>query len=339
MGRIKLKFELRMATTICVDLLNYSDDFFNFPRMSLMQTSDFEENLKYGRKKISEFVSAAQQSGYKIIGFIDKAIATGEALEKWFDRRTKQMESGHMNVFVKLPVIVGSIFSSLGVEVHYSTIDNDDTIAAFAHKLGGGVLSRDQDFFRNHTGSYTGVPPYPVYFDFTLSQNRLTLNRHGGPSRYRIRPSPRKILDTLPDTKKSFFFLESNLEGKLIMRGGCGSNLTQLENPLVKARKLRQAVYSRLNCGPVLETFACWNKEERRAVFPELLVKPDINLDSLVSDPVRAFHEIFGSEKREAGVADLGWKNHLFCQAIVIAELCAWGTGSDLFDNLEILRG
>ena len=124
-----------MATTICVDLLNYSDDFFNFPKMALMQTSDFEENLKYGRNKISEFVLAAQQSGYKIIGFIDKAIATGEALEKWFDRRTKQMESGHMNVFVKLPVIVGSIFSSLGVEVHYSTIDCDDTIAAFAHKV------------------------------------------------------------------------------------------------------------------------------------------------------------------------------------------------------------
>ena len=123
------------------------------------------------------------------------------------------------------------------------------------------------------------------------------------------------------------------------MRNGCGSNLTQLENPMVKARKLRQAVYSRLNCGPVLETFACWNKvkpgprlllynfqdqyqEERRAEFPELLVKPDINLDSLLSDPVRAFHEIFGSEKREAGVADLGWKNHLFCQVIYSRTLC-----------------
>ena len=100
-------------------------------------------------------------------------------------------------------------------------------------------------------------------------------------------------------------------------------------------------------------------------------MKPDSNLDSILSDPVRAFHEIFGSEKREAGVADLGWKNHLFCQviysrtfvffayikymvvsqycfyqnlislhwqAIVIAELCAWGTGSDLFENLEILK-
>ena len=67
-------------------------------------------------------------------------------------------------------------------------------------------------------------------------------------------------METLPETKKSSFFLERNLEGKYMMRSGCGSNLTQLENPLVKARKLRQAVYSRLNCGPVLETFACWNK-------------------------------------------------------------------------------
>ena len=124
-----------MATTICVDLLNYCNDFFNFPRQHLGQTSDFEENLKYGKKKIAEFVLAAQQSGYKIIGFIDKAVATGEALEKWFDRRTKEVESGHKNVFVKLSVIVGNIFSSLGVDVHYSTIDCDDTIAAFAHKV------------------------------------------------------------------------------------------------------------------------------------------------------------------------------------------------------------
>ena len=124
-----------MATTICVDLLNYCNDFFNFPNSNLMQTSDFEENLKYGKKKIAEFVLAAQQSGYKIVGFIDKAIGTDEALEKWFDRRTKEMENGHMNVFVMLSAIVGNIFSSLGVDVHYSTIDCDDTIAAFAHKV------------------------------------------------------------------------------------------------------------------------------------------------------------------------------------------------------------
>ena len=51
-----------------------------------MQTSDFEENLNFAKKKIAEFVLAAKQSGYKIIGFIDKAHATGEALDKWIER-------------------------------------------------------------------------------------------------------------------------------------------------------------------------------------------------------------------------------------------------------------
>ena len=124
-----------MSNTICVDLLNYSNDFFNFPRMILMQTSDFEENLNSAKKKIAEFVLAAKQSGYKIIGFIDKATATGEALDKWLERRTKELESGRRNAFAKLSTVVGSIFTSLGVEVHYSTIDCDDTIAAFAHKV------------------------------------------------------------------------------------------------------------------------------------------------------------------------------------------------------------
>ena len=83
-------------------------------------------------------------------------------------------------------------------------------------------------------------------------------------------------METLPETKKSSFFLERNLEGKYMMRSGCGSNLTQLENPLVKARKLRQAVYSRLDCGPVLETFACWNKVNPRLSPCCTILKIDI---------------------------------------------------------------
>ena len=146
-----------MSNTICVDLLNYSNDFFNFPRMILMQTSDFEENLNFAKKKIAEFVLAAKQSGYKIIGFIDKAHATGEALDKWIERRTKELESGRRNVFAKLSTVVGSIFTSLGVEVHYSTIDCDDTIAAFAHKVSNKQivstffnLRQDKSFTLKH---------------------------------------------------------------------------------------------------------------------------------------------------------------------------------------------
>ena len=121
-----------LPTTICVDLLNYGEDFFKF---SFKNNSDFEKNLKFGKRKIRKFVQAAKNSGYKIIGFIDKAAVTNEALNKWYRRRIKELESGHRKVFAKLNVVVGTIFASYGVDVHYSTIDCDDTIAAFAHKV------------------------------------------------------------------------------------------------------------------------------------------------------------------------------------------------------------
>ena len=92
-----------------------------------------------------------------------------------------------------------------------------------------------------------------------------------------------------------------------------------------------------------------------RAEFLEVEVEPDSSFDDLLSNPVEAYQQVFGSVTREAGVADLDWKNHLFCQvsclkheaallltssyhqAIVVAELCAWGAGSDLFEILDLL--
>ena len=130
-------------------------------------------------------------------------------------------------------------------------------------QLGGGVLSRDKDFFRYHTDTSsfeTGTPPYQVFSDFTISkEGKLQLRSRDLPANI---PSPRKILATLPETKNTCWFSERNLDGQLIMQRGCGSSLTQLENPIVMARKLRQAVYNRINCGPVLETVAFWNKVE-----------------------------------------------------------------------------
>ena len=51
-----------------------------------------------------------------------------------------------------------------------------------------------------------------------------------------------------------------------------------------------------------------------RAEFLEVEVEPDSSFDDLLSNPVEAYQQVFGSVTREAGVADLDWKNHLFCQ-------------------------
>jgi hypothetical protein len=38
-------------------------------------------------------------------------------------------------------ILIGEYFKAFNVKVHYSTIDNDDTIAAFANYYNGSVVS------------------------------------------------------------------------------------------------------------------------------------------------------------------------------------------------------
>ncbi len=47
--------------------------------------------------------------------------------------------------------MLGDLFRKEGVPIHYSTIDNDDTLAAYAAHDNAHILSQDRDFFR-----YTG---------------------------------------------------------------------------------------------------------------------------------------------------------------------------------------
>ena len=225
---------------LCMDILNYSSSFFDIPRNE-PRTVDFESDLESARGKIQAFVNASRASGYKIIGFIDKSISTGETLRKWCSRREEELNSGLRSCVANMNLILGSIFQSLGVTVHYSTIDCDDTIAAFAHHMNGSVLSRDCDFFRYYV-DYSGTgPPYQVYFNFSVSYGRLALDRHGGPGRYRVPASPRKILGRLPQTQSTPFFLDEignfsrRSDGlRWMYKRGCGSNLTHEINPHIQ---------------------------------------------------------------------------------------------------------
>ena len=63
---------------------------------------------------------------------------------------------------------------------------------------------------------------------------------------------------------------------------------------------------------PILNSSS--HQVKRRAEFLEVEVEPDSSFDDLLSNPVEAYQQVFGSVTREAGVADLDWKNHLFCQ-------------------------
>ena len=314
-----------------MDILNYRTSFFDIPKNG-SRVVDFQSDLQSARRKIQDFVSASQASGYKIIGFIDKSISSQETLDKWYSRRQKELQSGVRYCVANMSLILGSIFQSLGVTVHYSNLDCDDTIAAFAYHLEGSVLSRDCDFFRYFVDYSTErVPPFKVFFNFSVLYGRLTLDRHGGPGRYRPRASPRQIQSSLPETSSSPYFLDkipgflrlgrTASNGSVMYQRGCGSNLTHEVNPHIQARALRQAVYQRMNYGPVLEIIAHW---EERPTFTEDLVQPDDTLDHLLDSPREAFQHLFPTTTRSPGISEAEWRNHVFSQKCVVAELCAW---------------
>ena len=106
----------------------------------------------------------------------------------------------------------------------------------------------------------------------------------------------------------------------------------------LQARELRRALYSRIGKDNVLEIIANWNKE---AEFKQEIVTANGALNYLLDDPLKAFKKIFGpSLKNTKNYPEIEWKNHIFCQKCVIAELCAWAgcNGGDFMKTLEDLK-
>lgn len=74
---------------------------------------------------------------------------TREALHK-FEKRTcdrilGKQEEKRPTFFTEMMM---GLFKRHGIKIHYSTIDNDDTLATHAQIDGANVVSNDNDFFR-----------------------------------------------------------------------------------------------------------------------------------------------------------------------------------------------
>ena len=147
----------------------------------------------------------------------------------------------------------------------------------------------------------------------------------------------------MPKTKDSTYylssvpdFIEKSPGVSQMFVSGCGSNLTQETNPNLLARPLRQALYSRLNCGPVLERLAHWDPTTGATILEEV-VQPCNALQHLLDSPGKAFEEIFAGCLRSPEMSEVQWRSHVFSQKSVIAELCAWNNSGPGF--LDILLG
>lgn len=328
----------RLGNILCVDILNQ----FN---IRLRKSDTPRQAIKKKRKQIRSFVKLCKLGGYLPIGFIDHSISSQETDEKWRSRRIAELKKGKRDVLVGSQAMLGEMFQNFGVTVHFSSIDCDDTIAAFAYHFNGAILSQDKDFFRYYARSKAEKnPPYVIYSSFTTAGGRLNLKTQEAPRIYPRGFPPRlKLLDSLPKTHTSTSFLSKipahekvREETSWMLCRGCGSILTQELNPHIIARPLRRALYSKMEYGCVFESLAHWDPE-KGATFLEELVYPDETLAHLLDDPKKAFQEVFGAHgEKNPEVSDQLWQAHIFSQKTVIAELCAWAHPTK--GLLEILK-
>ena len=90
--------------------------------------------------------------------------------------------------------------------------------------------------------------------------------------------------------------------------------------------------------GPVMEVLANWHEDPEQIILKEI-VQPDNKLLDLLDSPREAFEQIFGECQRppDLTISDLDWKNHVFCQKTVIAELSAWTSPANYIKILDEL--
>jgi len=140
----------------------------------------------------------------------------------------------------------------LGVRVHYSEVDNDDTVATYAQAHGAVVLSGDKDFYRYKQGSF------PIYSDFELKSGQLQLIQ----SQEFWHPKPRDLIWPLPITHAKYPCISKLKSTRQYMKG-CPSALTRYTGNLhIICRHMRQAFYHAMGIDFVVhESFIDWNHE------------------------------------------------------------------------------
>jgi len=330
-------------TKIYVDILNYKQKFF-------VGKASWEASYKLAKKRVNKFVEAARKSGLEIEVFIDQAIETKEVAKKWISRRVKQIEKSSMRL-VPCSNLFGDFFRQNGVPVHYSTKDNDDTIAAFAFRDKAAILSGDSDFFRYRTKT-SKAQPYYLYKDYKINQDGyLELFNNNG----KRKSSWRMLCDPVPETNPNTFLglLSSMNDSRLdvldtssaatqcYIRGNASCLTIEAENLYLTAKPLRQAVYSRLKTGLVHEIIPTWKNNHVQWVCQD--TEENSALDNLLDDPKTALERVFENSviqplrARKSKLKDFRLENHKFAQKLVVAELCAWASGSITTDVLDKL--
>lgn len=287
--------------------------------------------LDAAQRNIQRFCSAAAQSGWTVVAFLDQATMTKEARAKWRRRREHAVESGIRRIPQGGLRLVGEMFAAEGVKVHYSVeMDNDDTLARYAQADGASILSEDQDFLR-----YNGAT-YDIYKHYRIKRKgekpHLVLTKQNNTER-RQSTSLRELGPPPKTDDKPNPFGDCIEEGTYLR--GNPSPLVELGNLHIHVRPLRAALYYHLKIATgVEEEFPVLN-DAGDCVWVRQVVSPNPELEYMLFSPAKAVAHF--AQTRPSGVSDGDWIKHNFALRAVIAEICCAASQKTLLETIRPL--
>eukprot|EP00347_Sterkiella_histriomuscorum_P001643 403371235 len=321
--------QMFQSQKLFVDALNYARNFFL--NQNFWDLDSAQENVK-------RFVNAAIKTGYSVEVFIDDGQQSEEVVQKWIFRRELQVKTCKMEVPTCLTALIGEMFRNLNVPVHYSVVDNDDTLACFANHFGAYILSADTDFLRYKGRKYEIFKGYeidPKTNELILIQRKYFKHKH-----------PRVLFKQLPQTLSELPLLREVFANGKYVRGS-PSSLTRFTGNLQELiRPLRQVFYRIMKVDfEVLEIYPYWDHQSDKTSWIEIYVKPadDVlfnRLQPLFSDITSLIdyfiHDVVRPKLLIAEANDLAWNNHVFGFCALISELVAKVNNTDMIPQLKI---
>jgi hypothetical protein len=310
-----------------IDGLNYTTSFFPIRKEWV--------SPNVALKKIKTFVTSLQRDGWTLEVFLDAAIQSEEAQQKWISRREQEVTKSKRLVPQGANVMLGEMFRHCGVRVHYSLdADNDDTIMAHAVARNASVLSGDKDMYRY---IYTGKR-VTIYPSFHNNRGRIFLDP---PKPTEFKGTKRDILTPPPltsDLDPSFVRLPTSKR----YRRGSPSPLTRYYgNTHVKVKPLRQALYSKIGITEgVLEVFPEWDEAEQKVRWLTETVLPDAtfvhllqaeNMQVTFSTFFTAHDVTMATSVRHTPAL---WHNHVYAMWATLTELISMASREPMFSLL-----
>jgi len=314
-----------------VDILNFSDRFFKLSNTTncwqVISAVPFDE--------VTKFVTAAENGGWEIKGFIDARIQTAETLDKWRKRREEEIIKGIKRPMHGMQFILGDLFKECGVDVRYSLdADNDDTVASYAESDGASVLSRDHDFFRYQSSTFQVFANYEIDENGTLHlfEGKCHLSENDQNSRQLISPPPQTF------SHAQYGGFSDVFKGKRYQRGTPTGLIKQLGNPHFTTRKLRQALYAKWQIqGTIEEELPEWKHENSEIVWNIEHVPSDDTLAHLLEEPVIAFRTLFPLiQELSSNISRPEFGNYVYATAAVCFEICAAAMDVPLISLLRL---